>query len=65
MCDQNRPVIIDAGSWMCKAGFASNAKPRVEFPNSIGIPPDLVHLKDGAKKDPYVGEEALLRINAF
>ena len=49
-------LVIDNGSWMCKAGFAGDDAPRAVFPSILGRPR---HVMVGIKlKDSYVGDEA-------
>jgi actin-like protein 6A len=35
MTDNVRAVVIDTGSYSCKAGFAGDAAPRVTFPSTV------------------------------
>ncbi|KAJ2774705.1 actin [Coemansia nantahalensis] len=48
-------IVIDAGSGMCKAGFAGDDAPRAAFPTVIGRP----RSPGTSEKDSYVGDEAL------
>ncbi len=55
-------VVIDAGSSLCKAGFAGEGAPRVVFPSVVGRP--------GAQaapglRDSYVGNEAQAQRESF
>ena len=50
-------LVVDNGSGVCKAGFAGDDAPRVEFPSIVGRPSnDMVG--DLGQKDSYVGDEA-------
>ena len=53
MCDKNVAVVIDNGSYLCKAGFAGDQVPRAVFPSIVGRP-----RADMTQKDSYVGDEA-------
>ena len=35
---ESRPVVIDNGSGMCKAGFSGDDGPKTSFPAIIGTP---------------------------
>ncbi|KAJ3426846.1 actin-10-related [Anaeramoeba flamelloides] len=34
--DEIKPIVIDCGSYMCKAGFVGDDKPKVVFPTLFG-----------------------------
>ncbi|KAL6073312.1 Structural maintenance of chromosomes protein 3 [Balamuthia mandrillaris] len=53
-----QPIVIDNGSYTCKAGFASDNVPRAVFPSIVGHPP-RESLLQGLLKHYYVGEEAM------
>ncbi|KAF9470883.1 actin 2 [Pholiota conissans] len=57
MEDDIAALVIDNGSGMCKAGFASDDAPRAVFPSIVGH-----HCYDGVmvgmSQDSYVGDEA-------
>ena len=47
------PLVVDNGSFICKAGFAGDDAPRAVFPNIVGHPP-LYRYDD----DTYIGDDA-------
>ena len=52
-------VVIDNGSFTCKAGFAGQDTPSVEFRSIVGVPrPSTPAFLGTALKDYYVGSEA-------
>jgi len=55
--DEIQVLVVDNGSYMCKAGFAGGDAPRAVFPSIVGR---LKHpaLMVGEQKDAYVGDEA-------
>ncbi|KAM9974663.1 hypothetical protein ACTFIW_008125 [Dictyostelium discoideum] len=57
-CEDVRPVVIDNGSGMYKAGFSSDDTPRTVFPSVVGRPKCNGFTVDIDKKDSYVGDEA-------
>ena len=49
-----KPIVLDNGSYMLKAGFAGEGRPRAIFPNIIGKPKHQTSvLGMGAKKMLY------------
>ncbi|KRX51869.1 Actin, acrosomal process isoform, partial [Trichinella sp. T9] len=56
--DTTRPVVIDNGSGVLKAGFAGDDAPISVFPSIIGRPRYQGVLIGMAEKSPYVGDEA-------
>ncbi|KRZ96803.1 Actin, acrosomal process isoform [Trichinella sp. T8] len=56
--DSTRPVVIDNGSGVLKAGFAGDDGPISVFPSIIGRPRYQGVLIGMAEKSPYVGDEA-------
>ncbi|KAL5016627.1 hypothetical protein ScPMuIL_006216 [Solemya velum] len=59
MCDDDvAALVIDNGSGMCKAGFASDNAPRAVFPSVVGRPNDQDGMVGMGQKDSYVGDEA-------
>ena len=51
-------LVIDNGSWICKAGFASDDSPRAVFPSVVGRPHRGGMKCDGEQGTWYVGDEA-------
>lgn len=63
MCDLDEdmlPIVIDNGSGMCKAGFASEDAPRTVFPCLIGRARHIDVLAGVEQRDHYVGDAALI-----
>eukprot|EP00455_Lapot_gusevi_P052579 TRINITY_DN8022_c0_g1_i5.p1 TRINITY_DN8022_c0_g1~~TRINITY_DN8022_c0_g1_i5.p1 ORF type:complete len:374 (-),score=46.98 TRINITY_DN8022_c0_g1_i5:146-1267(-) len=58
MSDDNPAIVIDNGSWMCKAGFAGEDPPQTVFYSAVGRPKGEVA---PGEKDSYVGDEAQLK----
>ena len=59
MCDDDdAALVVDAGSGMCKAGFAGDDAPRVVFPSIVGRPRLPSVIFGICYKDSYVGDEA-------
>lgn len=64
MCDfldEMLPIVIDNGSGMCKAGFASEDAPRAVFPCIVGRPKHPDVMVGMQQHDSYVGDAALVR----
>ncbi|CAL4122422.1 unnamed protein product, partial [Meganyctiphanes norvegica] len=60
MCDDEVSVlVVDNGSYMCKAGFAGDDAPRAVFPPIVGRPRPQRYCGGLGQKDSYVGDEAL------
>ncbi|EFC39380.1 conventional actin [Naegleria gruberi] len=57
--EEHRPLVIDNGSGMCKAGFAGEDAPRAVFPSLIGRPKQRSIMVGVRYKDAYVGDEAM------
>jgi len=55
------PIVIDNGSGMCKAGFASEDAPRAVFPCIVGRPKHPDVMVGMEQHDSYVGDAALVR----
>jgi len=51
-------IVIDVGSGNCKAGFAGEDVPTVQFPSIIGRPKTANIMQGTDEKDCYIGEEA-------
>ena len=56
--EDNKAIIIDNGSGMCKAGFSGEDKPRCSFPSIVGFPKTESVLIGIEKRDLYIGDEA-------
>lgn len=52
-------VVIDIGSGICKAGFATDPLPNIVFPSIVGRPRHLNVIMDSAIKDCVIGEAAI------
>lgn len=52
-------VVIDIGSGICKAGFATDPLPSIVFPSIVGRPRHLNVIMDSAIKDCVIGEAAI------
>jgi len=59
--EEQTSLVIDNGSGMVKAGFASEDAPRAVFPSLIGRPKAKQAMIGMASKDFYVGDEAQSR----
>ena len=56
---QNRPVVIDNGTGVMKAGFAGSDKPKSVFPSFIGRPKHTrVMVQSKIEGDTFIGHEA-------
>nr|KAG5710330.1 hypothetical protein BaRGS_009046 [Batillaria attramentaria] len=55
--DESQAVVIDNGSYLCKAGFAGDDSPRAVFPSIVGRPKHQDAVGSNLK-DTYVGDEA-------
>ena len=56
---QNRPVVIDNGTGVLKAGFAGSNKPKCTFPSFVGRPKHVrVMLQSRVEGDTFLGTEA-------
>jgi actin beta/gamma 1 len=51
-------IVIDAGSYMIKGGFAGDDAPRAVFPSIVGRPRHMGVMVGMGQKDSYVGDEA-------
>ena len=51
-------LVVDNGSYLCKAGFSGEDAPRAVFPCLIGRPHHDPTMEGMARKDAYVGDEA-------
>ncbi|PYI01823.1 Actin/actin-like protein [Aspergillus sclerotiicarbonarius CBS 121057] len=63
MADQPA-IVIDNGSFSCKAGFAGETAPRSIYRSIVGFPrPKTSHLlRDKGKKEIYLGDEVLAEL---
>ena len=52
-------MVIDLGAYTCKAGFAGQKMPQVEFHSLVGRPRHQGVMVGMGQKNSYVGEEAL------
>merc|ERR1712241_20554 len=57
-------LVVDKGSGMCKAGFASDDAPRAVFPSIVGRPRHQGVMVGMGQKDSYMGTEAPLNPKA-
>eukprot|EP00993_Chasmostoma_nieuportense_P001367 NODE_2255_length_1235_cov_40.270758_g2144_i0.p1 GENE.NODE_2255_length_1235_cov_40.270758_g2144_i0~~NODE_2255_length_1235_cov_40.270758_g2144_i0.p1 ORF type:complete len:387 (-),score=96.31 NODE_2255_length_1235_cov_40.270758_g2144_i0:34-1194(-) len=55
--DTTTALVVDNGSGMCKAGFASDTTPRCVFPSIVGTPKTESVIVDSGK-DSYIGDDA-------
>jgi len=51
-------IVMDIGSYWCKAGFAGNDAPQAVFPSIVGRPRHEGVMVGMGQKDCYVGDEA-------
>ncbi|CAK8999412.1 unnamed protein product [Durusdinium trenchii] len=58
--EDHRPVVVETGSAMTKAGFAGDEVPDIVFPSVVGVPrhPQIALLMGQNPQAAYVGEEA-------
>lgn len=54
-------IVIDAGSYLCKAGFGGEDTPKVTFPAVVGRPRFSGFGPSSQRQEVYVGEEALMK----
>jgi actin-related protein len=61
MNEEGLPIVIDNGSYSCKAGVSGDDAPRSSFPSVVGKLPhhNSIFSCKNESKDWYVGEEAL------
>ena len=59
--DQLNPIVIDNGSGMVKAGFASEDAPRTVFPAIVGRPRYDAIMPGMGHKECYIGDESLAK----
>jgi len=57
--EESQSLVIDNGSGMVKAGFSGDEAPRAVFPSIVGRPKFDGVMVGMAKKDCYVGDEAM------
>jgi len=57
--EESQSLVIDNGSGMVKAGFSGDDAPRAVFPSIVGRPRFTGVMVGMAKKDCYVGDEAM------
>jgi actin len=53
-----RAIVFDTASGMCKAGFAGDDAPRAVFPSIVGRPRHTGVMVGMGQRDSYVGDEA-------
>jgi actin-related protein len=53
-----RPIVIDNGSGMIKAGYSGDNQPSVKFPSIVGVPRTDKQMVGVESKAEYIGEEA-------
>lgn len=56
--EEESAVVLDAGSFMMKAGMAGSSRPEVVFPSAVGRPRHQGVMVGMGQKDAYVGYEA-------
>ncbi|XP_063404028.1 uncharacterized protein LOC134687563 isoform X2 [Mytilus trossulus] len=56
--EEMQTLVLDAGSFMMKAGFAGDDHPRANFPTAVGRPRHQGVMVGMGQKDAYVGFEA-------
>lgn len=56
---ENTALVIDNGTGMVKCGFAGDDAPRNVFPSVVGVPRFNQQMVGMARKDLYIGDEAL------
>merc|ERR1712127_313910 len=61
MAEDAQTVIIDNGSGMVKAGFASEDAPRAVFPSVVGRPKTQSAMQGVQQKSEYIGDEAMAK----
>jgi len=54
----NKPIVIDNGSGVIKAGFSGDNQPSVKFPSIVGIPRTDKQMVGVEAKSEYIGDEA-------
>jgi actin-related protein len=59
--EEERALVLDNGSGMCKAGFAGDEAPRAVFPSLVGRPKYTDCMVGMNTRDSYVGDEAQAR----
>ncbi|KAL2863541.1 actin-3, muscle-specific [Aspergillus lucknowensis] len=58
--DERLPIVLDNGSFSCKAGFGGDDEPKIVFPNLVGRPPNnrsAIHPILNTN-DSYIGTDA-------
>merc|ERR1719409_2692770 len=53
-----KPIVIDNGSGVLKAGFSGDNQPSVKFPSIVGYPRTDKQMVGVESKDEYIGDEA-------
>ena len=59
MDEDTEPIVMDPGSGLLKAGFASDDQPKCLMPMVVGKPKSPGILVGMDQKDCYVGQEAV------
>jgi len=54
----NKPIVIDNGSGVIKAGFSGDNQPSVKFPSLVGVPRTDKQMVGVEAKSEYIGDEA-------
>jgi len=54
----DKPIVIDNGSGVIKAGFSGDNQPCVQFPSIVGVPRSDKQLIGVENKSEYIGDEA-------
>ena len=58
MDGDSKPIVIDNGSGVLKAGFSGDNSPSVKFPSIVGIPRTDKQMVGVEAKSEYIGDEA-------
>lgn len=53
-----KPIVIDNGSGVIKAGFSGDNQPNVKFPSIVGVPRTDKQMVGVESKSEYIGDEA-------
>ena len=55
---ESKPIVIDNGSGVIKAGFSGDNAPSVKFPSIVGFPRSDKQMVGVEAKSEYIGDEA-------